>query len=770
MNTVAFPYYRSLPVYCMVIITMLAPALAAGQSEVAPDAVRTINGRVIYARVQPTTLGTVVESGIWEKAGLQRKDSILAFLERFTAERIVQMNSDTSSTKDSSPWIVKTESVTITLDSITKHCDGSLDQACRDWVERKRALLSDEIRSIQRSFTLTRPIKESESVFKRLLINDLDSFTTAASPAGTDSSGRMKDIRAFVDAFYWQSVAVIVADPTPIATTICIGREVPVRRRLSQLDAWVKREISKNPWLPTGTILLPAKHKARKGDLVAELWGKLRAFAEEGKADSTKAVQKRLDALWESNPALGLSYRRRTFTYSRSDRAPVVVRALIPVREDRKRIYSKRLYHGNSSSLQFMSQFEGGLDDKVRIDRVQMKFEDGAINSVVVNGTVVTNGVEVMFSNSGVPIPFKRMRDLYQKRLDRFPLYGTMGRSHPGKGMPPNVDYVLTLSDLIKNIPALQERTDNLAPGDSVATWNFTDSEAGTDERICLDLRKEATRDLLMFKVFTDPIGLARNKPNGLIQTEMGKRIPLFAPRSYTVNKLRYVEPVFGIQLLNEEERRLTLQRATDSGPIKVRAMEQLNAATWNIDLKLNMASLTWHSTSTEVELNALCGFRSTYVSDSVLTAATDSSYRYSAAMDSLGNAYLDSTLVPKEGDVWTTEPAGALNSFTFGMELRWRIKPDGRYGIDLYGGVAHYVLLAPKERYVTDLLRADEFPALVFAGIDGWFRPNRNDSWFFRTRYTGDSVEPSNHFVQLQLGYNRRLNYKVKESAPPTN
>jgi hypothetical protein len=110
----------------------------------------------------------------------------------------------------------------------------------------------------------------------------------------------------------------------------------------------------------------------------------------------------------------------------------------------------------------------------------------------------------------------------------------------------------------------------------------------------------------------------------------------------------------------------------------------------------------------------------------------------------------LDSTGFERATTSRTIRDLGTANSFMYGAEFRWRMKPDGRYGFDVYTGVCSYVLLADPTLYRTDLSHAGRFPSVAFAGIDGWFRPSAENQWFFRARWTGDDKVFTNHFVQL--------------------
>jgi hypothetical protein len=745
---------------------MLCTCCQVGVAQQIPESIYFVCENPISANCQWTGSTTEVT--------LTRMDTANAALNKQVNARVLKLDSD----QLLSDWIVLADPDTQTQvkDSLSKHYAALFDalqtkldtvvgkcgsaDACNTYIRALRQQEKQKLKGVTTQFMIPGRVKENELLFKNHIKNAIESLI---SSTGTCASWQ-EDVRAFKEAYYWKCIANIEMDPTPIANTICVNRTVPVRERFSALDAWARSEISAQPWLYGDTIVLPIKANKRSEDPVAREWKKAVNMMRSGKEART-AIDEQLKLVTQAyrNSSNRLAYRTRKITV-KDQKGAVRYQAvaLVPERKYNELIYSTKPRHFVLTRRKAQLAIEGGDKKTLIVDRVQFKFEDGAFRQIDVWGQLDSMGTPLHFNNSGVPIPYTHDRQRFREGLDRFPLYSVIARN-PKNQRHASIDYILSLSDVFEDMPEFQLRAENIAPGDTVVTFTFPEGNQGSDARSCAQLRKEDTRQLFELKVFTDPLGLAAGKPNGLVQTEISRRVPLAAPKYYVFNLFRYAEPVLRMQLLNQEERSLLLSDTTKDSLRVVPSMGQLNTATWNTGIKLNLITISNPRAQSEYEINALAHLYSTRISDSLLTSTTVTDYNYTAVLDSSGNAVLDSTEVLREGSTRTIRDLGTINSFVYGAELRWRMKPDGRYGFDVYAGAAHYVLLADPAKYQTDLYRFDRFPSVAFAGIDGWFRPSAADKWFFRARWTGDSHKFTNSFVQLQIGYNRQLNFKSK-------
>ena len=672
--------------------------------------------------------------------------------------RIAMTNVDSAS-RDSLLLIHKAhlERAQLTKDSIVLHCTDTAK--CKEMRLRGISVIKALLDKAIRSFEVPGRIKDHEDLFKLRLTEEL----TALSPTADACDTAASEIKTFVAAFYWKAIAQIEADPTPISNSMCVERTVRVRTRLSSLDVWARKKITRRPWMHD-TVVLPVHPKRLfRSDPIATRW---KPLWQAQRGDSSAAVIKQLTTeLWntynKSSSRYAYTVKKMVWFDGKGDPKDTLV-ALVPTRKFNKLAFDSNPRHRVLARTGAQMALVGGKYQDFTVERVQFKFEDGAFRQVDVWGHLATEGTPMHFSNSGVPIPYAHDRQRSRELLDRFPLYAVIARSPKGQRHG-SIDYILSLSDVFVDMPEYQLRTENIAPGDTVVSFVFPAGNDDQDATSCTQLRKEDTKRLFELRLFTDPVGLAAGKPNGLVQTEVARRVPLAAPKYYIFNLLRYAEPALRIQLHNQEERSLLLADAPTEGTRVIPAMDQLNRATWSTGARLNMLTLTIPRAQSDLEFNVLGYLFSTRVSDSLNTSTTEVGYTYQAALDSAGNAVLDSTGFERATTSRTIRDLGTANSFMYGAEFRWRMKPDGRYGFDVYTGVCSYVLLADPTLYRTDLSHAGRFPSVAFAGIDGWFRPSAENQWFFRARWTGDDKVFTNHFVQLQLGYNRSLSFKSK-------
>lgn len=649
------------------------------------------------------------------------------------------------------------ERAQLTEDSVIMHC--SEKEKCRAMCLRGVRTIQDSLATTTRSFEVHGRIKDHEDLFKIRLVEEL----AALAPTKAKCDSVASEIKTFVAAFYWKAIAQIEADPTPISNSMCVNRTVQVRTRLSSLDVWARKKITRRPWMHD-TIVLPLHPKRLfRKDPVAASWRPLRQ-AQRG--DSSEVALKRFttdlkNAFTKRSSRIAYTEKKMVWFDGKGYPKDTIL-AYVPTRKFNKLAFDSNPRHKVLARTGAQMALVGGKNHDFTVERVQFKFEDGAFRQVDVWGHLAKEGTPMHFSNSGVPIPYSHDRQRSRELLDRFPLYAVIERSPKGQRHG-SIDYILSLSDVFVDMPEYQLRTENIAPGDTVVSFVFPAGNDHRDAVSCAQLRKEDTKRLFELRVFTDPVGLAAGKPNGLVQTEVARRVPLAAPKYYVFNMLRYAEPALRIQLHNQEERSLLLADAPAEGTRVIPAMDQLNRATWSTGARLNMITLTIPRAQSDLEFNVLGYLFSTRLSDSLSTRAIEDGYTYQAVLDSAGNAVLDSALFERETTTRTIRDLGTANSFMYGAEFRWRMKPDGRYGFDVYTGICSYVLLADPELYRTDLSNAGRFPSVAFAGIDGWFRPSADNQWFFRARWTADDKVFTNHFVQLQLGYNRSLNFKSK-------
>ena len=210
-----------------------------------------------------------------------------------------------------------------------------------------------------------------------------------------------------------------------------------------------------------------------------------------------------------------------------------------------------------------------------KIDDVQIEFKDGHIENIVVIGKILYETMageeepdflsrQIKFENV-YPLGFSRKLDYHTIKEHRLWCFRGLG----------DQTYFMKLDDLIE-IYIQEHRVGrrDFSPADQ----EFRLSDHSNEK--CHVLKKLNTFQLFQAKVFSDFVGLDQSEPNGLIQTEISKRIPLLTDRlAFTAPQLRrifggttirdmwnfgmfsYVEPGLTISKIEENNKNLVLGR-----------------------------------------------------------------------------------------------------------------------------------------------------------------------------------------------------------------
>ena len=193
--------------------------------------------------------------------------------------------------------------------------------------------------------------------------------------------------------------------------------------------------------------------------------------------------------------------------------------------------------------------------DKYKVARLQAEINDGYLENIVLSltskGKVKTFTLPFPLGMSSVS-NFKKyfFRKLYQLNSSPFVISND----------PANPDFLIKLSDVIDYDYYLGIKRRDYSPKDTII-----DIQGGTS----LTLHKEETKKLFEAHIFTDFQGLNENNPNGLIQTEISKRVNtntiqylskrwmywFFGSYGY----LQYVAPSVSLLKLEKHNKRITL-------------------------------------------------------------------------------------------------------------------------------------------------------------------------------------------------------------------
>jgi hypothetical protein len=224
------------------------------------------------------------------------------------------------------------------------------------------------------------------------------------------------------------------------------------------------------------------------------------------------------------------------------------------------------------------------MANSFNVREVEIVIHNGFINNI--RGVVVIGGNEYIFTNP-IPIGISSSRNInsfnkyYLRCYDKVPCrVPSVDLLKPGG----RIDYVINLGDLLKYVPDLTRNVFDKSPRNAKHTIAVKGSPTTHT------VYKEPVSRLIQASVFSDFIGIDETKPNGLIQTELYRRMNLHTVRnqlwgSKDINwgVFQYLRPEVTISKVEDKERVLDL----DYLKTNINGKEQTHAYASSIDLHL---------------------------------------------------------------------------------------------------------------------------------------------------------------------------------------
>jgi hypothetical protein len=387
-----------------------------------------------------------------------------------------------------------------------------------------------------------------------------------------------------------------------------------------------------------------------------------------------------------------------------------------------------KLYKGN-----FKKEFKEE-PNPVIIKDIEIEFYEGCIETIKVIGEIQDSisKRDVRFENK-FGIGFSTRRNY--GRLQKIALLDAKFGS----------DYFIKLGDLLDYDYKVRPMTRDFSPANQVII-----SYGGQN----IDLHKEETSKLFEAIVFSDFLGFDKDKPNGLIQIEVAKRINLNSLRHQTGTKLSYqgagwfqfVRPTITISKIEENNRFLQPQThdftfkttsGTDSlkqgivtSPIQILYHQ-------NLLLGLDLNILFHENSGLKYHFYLNGGFRFGR------TAIRDSSRTLNAQ-----NQIEKTGLVNEFG----------INYFTFFPEVILQFLPEERFSV-LVSDRLQYFLPAfgePELKTVNKDLKFDKKTSKWINSIEVLVsvKTGQNGKLFARWRFNNQLGNIRQNFNQVQLGY----------------
>ncbi|MDN5205492.1 hypothetical protein QQ008_29180 [Fulvivirgaceae bacterium BMA10] len=403
------------------------------------------------------------------------------------------------------------------------------------------------------------------------------------------------------------------------------------------------------------------------------------------------------------------------------------------------------------------------------VDSAEIEFSDGIIKNIILVGNLLddTTRTKRIYHNY-TPISFSDISDF--KRLHKESLVAF----HEGT----EYRFMIKLSDLIAYTPKLHLYSEDYSPKDTVVMLNPHRPPAE------VKLQKERSNRLFEARIYSDFIGLQEENANGLIQTEISKKIILVPGRAHIpmirdfkrrffFGGFNYIKPHVAFTKIEDNNRILdlkinatgdslirnvivdsTFQRLQgDSTLIRVdttfertekrskveglaTTLDLIRNANFNAGGTLNVLVLDWRRIKSSFYLNFGFDYYRTKVRDS--------------------SAFINSFRNP-EVSITTSN----TNIFTYSAEGVWEIKPDPRYGFFLKYRISWIDVRTESMRRVNSLENLTEKPDKRYFSLHFslTFRPSQDEDnrnkLFFRGTYTSlFGRENDRDFFQAQVGY----------------
>ncbi|MEO1807925.1 MAG: hypothetical protein AAFU33_24145, partial [Bacteroidota bacterium] len=306
-------------------------------------------------------------------------------------------------------------------------------------------------------------------------------------------------------------------------------------------------------------------------------------------------------------------------------------------------------------------------------------------------------------------------------------------------------EHFIDLDELLTNDAVFYNKTENYSPRNSVKVI--------TDFNKPIPIYKEFARELLKAKIFSDFVGFDETNPNGLVQTEISKKlflnttaIPAFSNSLFT-GYLNYIEPKLVISKIEEQNKFLDLSFAPipaqttglDSTVFYVSSVDIMNYSNLQVGAQLSVAYFSIPKFHTRLELG-IGGFINQSGFSNTLFE-----------IDTLSNTTI------------RTENEFNGNSVIYYPEARLQFNPDPRFGFQFAYRPTFVTLLS------SDVLQVDNEPRYLssdgmindrlythFFQLFAFIEVNKdgNGEFFFRSNFSMSSADRNNNFLQVQLGY----------------
>tara|TARA_R110002050_G_scaffold20348_1_gene57658 strand:- start:48723 stop:50309 length:1587 start_codon:yes stop_codon:yes gene_type:complete len=357
--------------------------------------------------------------------------------------------------------------------------------------------------------------------------------------------------------------------------------------------------------------------------------------------------------------------------------------------------------------------------DSLKIIDAQIVFEDGFIKSVIVKGTFGNN---VCYFSNKYPIGITTRKNILD--LGRVRLYNEI---RWGK------EYIY-LGDAITYKRELGVRTNDYSPANQKVIVTKNDKNG-------IILKKTPSQEIFTLNIFSDFVGINASNPNGLIQTEISKRINFWTKRIRFlgiggIGMFTHIAPVLEISKIEENNRYMPfLNQSIDiSNTNYANPLQVLRYSTANVRTELNLIDI--QTAALTFNFNFLAGVAVTKVKDS---------------------AFIQSKL---------TFVDETINSFGYGANAKFIFNPESKWSYTMTGTYLKVNNLNDKFLYRTinnGVLTNSSSDILSGELLVAW-NTTKDNKLFGRFRYNWESNNVYNNYSQFQVGFSKKFKSSKSE------
>lgn len=348
---------------------------------------------------------------------------------------------------------------------------------------------------------------------------------------------------------------------------------------------------------------------------------------------------------------------------------------------------------------------------------------------------------------------FKKFKTKYLYQLESSPYEIKEKKTDSKKDGSEIEQYSILLGDLLDYNYALGQERRDYSPKDTAIDilGDFS-----------LALHKEETKKILEAQIYSDFEGLNAEKPNGLVQAEITKRININTVQRLPLGFLypllgswgafQYIAPVASINKIEANNKYLVLSN-----------LDMLRTAPGKTDISAFDSAYHRHA-------NTLALYQHQWISAGVdlnLLYFNNHSLKYEIYLNIGGrfglSAVCDSLTANNEkGKIATT---GLVNNYSASTvqwypEVRFNFLPEERVSFSISQKLVHFKTLSPVIQQITF---KEDNPEVVHPKSSGRFgvselligiRTNPNSRLFGRVRFNWEQGNAKNNFAQFQVGY----------------